>query len=272
MAEGNGTGGIGFLLKGLWDWPEVRFAAFDAIYSATLLANGGLLLTLRGDHRLHTPMYVLLATLSFWTPSAPWPRCPRYCGASPPETGDLVGRGKDVFLLAVTASEHRLAVLRPLHYAVLMDGGVCVALVAGDWPARFLNYPLHASFTFTMTFCLSNLVDQYYSDVPPVTGLSRSGPFYVLVAGVTLRSRSAEGKRRTSSTCTSCLLAVGRFYGPAIFTYIRPSCGHSPGSDGLVGMLYGVLNPLIDSLRNEKVKGALRPLLRQKALQLVNRK
>ncbi|XP_038597820.1 olfactory receptor 5B21-like [Tachyglossus aculeatus] len=241
MAEENGTGVIGFLLKGLSDRLEVRFAAFGAVYTATLLANGALLLALRGYHRLHTPMYFLLTTLSLLDVFCP------------------MAAGKDVFLLAVTASEHRLAVIRPLHYAVLMDRRVCVALAAGAWPARFLNSPLHASFTFTMTFCLSNLVDQYCCDVPPVTGLSRSGGSYVLVAGATLKSRSAEGKRRTWSICTSCLLAVGLFYDPAIITYNRPSFGHSPGSKMLVGMLFGVLNPLIDSLRNEEVK-----LLRQK--------
>ncbi|XP_038597816.1 olfactory receptor 5B12-like [Tachyglossus aculeatus] len=216
MAEENGTGVIGFLLKGLSDLPEVRFAAFGAVYTATLLANGALLLALRGDHRLHTLMYFLLNTLSLLDVFCP------------------MAAGKDVFFLAVTASEHRLAVIRPLHYAVLMDWSVCVALAAGAWPTRFLNSPLHVSFSFTMTFCLSNLVDRYYCDVP-------------------------SGKRRTWSICTSCLLAVGLFYDPAIITYIRPSCGHSPGSKRLLGMLFGVLNPFIDSLKNEEVK-----LLRQK--------
>ncbi|XP_038597681.1 olfactory receptor 5B12-like [Tachyglossus aculeatus] len=253
MAERNGTGVIGFLLKGLSDRPEVLFAAFHAIYSATLLANGALLLALRGDHRLHTPMYFLLTTLSLLDVFCPMATL--YFLVAP--------KGEDVFPLEDTASEHRLAVHCPLHYAVLMDGNVCVALAAGAGPARFLNSPLHASFTFRMTFCLSHLVDQYYCDVPPVTGLSLSGGSYVLVVGATLKRRSAEGKCRTWSTCTSCLSAVGRFNGPDIFTYIRPSCGHSPGRDGLVDMVYGVLNPLIDSLRNEEVKGALRQVLRR---------
>ncbi|XP_038597819.1 olfactory receptor 1038-like [Tachyglossus aculeatus] len=211
--------------EGLSDRPEVRFAAFGAIYTATLLANGALLLALRGDHHLHTPMYFLLTTLSLLDVFCP------------------MAAGKDVFLLTVTASEHRLAVVSPLHYAVLMDGSMCVALA-------------------------------YYYYVLPVTGLSALavggiGAFsitlgsYVLVAGATVKSRSAEEKRRTWSTCTSCLPAVSRFYGPAIITYIRPSCCHYPGSKMLVGMLYGVLNPLIDSLRNEEVKAALRQLLRQ---------
>ncbi|XP_038597498.1 olfactory receptor 5B12-like [Tachyglossus aculeatus] len=253
MAEGNGTRVTGFLLKRPSDRPEMRFAAFETDYSATLLANGAsspLLLALCADRRLHTPMYFLLTNLSL--PDVSRPTAALYFLVAP--------AGMDVFLLAVTASDHHWDVLRPLCYAVLMGGRVCVALAAGAWPSRFLKSSLHASFTFTLIICRLNLVDQYYCDVPPVTNLSRSGSSYVLVATAILKSRWAEGNRRAWSTCTSCLLAVGLFYGPAIFTYIRQSSSHSPGSDGLVGMLYSILNTLIDNLRNEEV---LRELLRE---------
>ncbi|XP_038598283.1 olfactory receptor 1020-like [Tachyglossus aculeatus] len=198
MAERNGTGVTGFLLTGLLDRPEVLFAAFHAVYSATLLANGALLLTLCADRHLHMPIYFFLANLSLLDVSRPMAAL--YFLVSP--------AGMDVLLLAVTASE-RFG--RPTF--------------------------LHAFFTFTLTFSRSNLVDQYYCDIPPVTGLSRSG------------EPLAEEKCRAWSTCTSRLLVVGLFYGPVIFTYVRQSSGHSPGSDGLVGMLYGVLNPLLDGLR-----------------------
>ncbi|XP_038599372.1 olfactory receptor 1444-like [Tachyglossus aculeatus] len=221
MAEGNGTGVTGFLLMGLSDPPEVRFAAFDAIYSATFLANAP-------------------TTIS---------------------TRPLAPVGMDLFLLAVMASEHRLAVLRPICYTVLMDGSVCVALAAGAWPAHFLNSPLHASFNFPMTFCLSNRACPALA-VGGISIFYITLGSYVLVVASILKSRSAEEKRRAWSTCTSRLLAVGLFYGPVIFTYIRPSSGHSPRSDRFVGMLYGVLNPGIDSLRDEEVKGALQKLLR----------
>ncbi|XP_038597672.1 olfactory receptor 5B21-like [Tachyglossus aculeatus] len=193
MAEDNGTGVTGFLLKGLSDRPEVRFAAFGAVYSATPLANGVLLLAVYTDRLLHSPMCFFLANLSLLDVSHP--TAALYFLVAP--------AGKDVFLLAVSASEHRLAVLCPLRYDVLIDGRVCVALLAGAWPTHFLKSPLHVSFTFTMSLCHSNLVDQYFCDVP---------------------------------------LAVHLFYGPVIFTYIRPSSGHSPRSDGLMGMLYGVLD------------------------------
>ncbi|XP_038597671.1 olfactory receptor 1020-like [Tachyglossus aculeatus] len=224
------------------DRPEVRFAAFDAIYSATTLVNGVLLLAFYTDRRLHSPMCFFLANLSLLDVSHPTAAVPKLLRGLTSRDRRSRWPGKDVFLLAVSASEHRLAVLRPLHYDVLIDGRVCVALLAGAWPARFLKSPLQVSFTFTMSLCRSNLVDQYYYDIPLVTGLSRSGGSYLLLIATILKSPLAEGKLWAWSTCTSCLLAVGLFYGPVIFTYIRPSSGHSPRSDGLMDMLYGVLD------------------------------
>ncbi|XP_038598557.1 olfactory receptor 5B12-like [Tachyglossus aculeatus] len=200
MAGGNGTSVTGFLLMGLSDRPEVRFVDFHAIYSAMLLANDFFLLALCADRRLPTPMYFFLTNVSFLDVSCPTAAAPK------------ILRG-----LAIGEWRSRWP--------------------AGAWPACFLNSPLHVSFTFTLTFCRSNLVDQYYCHAPP--------------------SRSAEWKGRAWSTCTSCLLAV------AIFIYIRPSSGHFSGSDGFVGILYGTLNSRIDSLRSEKVKGALQKLLRE---------
>ncbi|XP_038598307.1 olfactory receptor 1020-like [Tachyglossus aculeatus] len=229
MAEGNRTGVTGLLLMGLSDPPEVRFGAFDAVYSATFLAND----TVVPSHRRPT-ISLSGCTLQLYFLVAPV--------------------GMDVFLLAVTASEHRLAILRPICYAVLTDGRVCVALAAGAWPARFLNSPLHESFNFPMTFCPSNRACPALA-VGGISIFSITLGSYILVAAATLKNRSAEEKRRAWSTCNSRQLAVGLLYGPVIFTYIRPSSGHSPGSDGFVGMLYGVLNPVIYSLRNEEVKG-----------------
>lgn len=81
-----------------------------------------------------------------------------------------------------------------------------------------------------------------------------------------LKIQSVEGERKAFSTCASHLLVVFLFYGTTIFTSIHPSPSqHCPARDRLISMLYGVitpmLNPIIDSLRNREVKGALRKVL-----------
>ncbi|XP_006894067.1 PREDICTED: olfactory receptor 5V1-like [Elephantulus edwardii] len=198
--------------------------------------------------------------------------------------------GTEVFLLSVMAYDRYVAICFPLRYTLIMTKGCCVQLIAITWVAGFLNSLLHTVSTFRLSFCKSNRVNQYYCDIPPVVALSCSSTYvaemlvlvvggvlgisaflitgvsYIYIIATILKIRSAEGKRKAFSTCASHLLVVFLFYGTTIFTYIRPfSSHHSPARDRLISMLYGVitpmLNPIIYSLRNTEVKGALRKVL-----------
>ncbi|XP_021485905.2 olfactory receptor 5V1-like [Meriones unguiculatus] len=198
--------------------------------------------------------------------------------------------GTEVFLLAVMAYDRYVAICFPLRYSLIMTKVRCVQLVTGTWAAGFLNSFLHTMSTFNLSFCKSNRVNQYYCDIPPVMALSCSSTYvaemliivvggilgvgaflitlisYIYIVSTILKIQSVEGKRKAFSTCASHLLVVFLFYGTAIFTYIRPSSSqHSPARDRLISMLYAIitpmLNPIIYSLRNTEVKGALRRVL-----------
>ncbi|KAL6031681.1 hypothetical protein STEG23_012897 [Scotinomys teguina] len=195
--------------------------------------------------------------------------------------------GTEVFLLAVMAYDRYVAICFPLRYSLIMTKVRCVQLLIGTWAAGFLNSFLHTMSTFSLSFCKFNRVNQYYCDIPPVAALSCSSTYvaemlvlvvggifgvgaflitlisYIYIVSTILKIQSVEGKRKAFSTCASHLLVVFLFYGTAIFTYIRPSSSqHSPARDRLISMLYAVitpmLNPIIYSLRNTEVKGALR--------------
>ncbi|EHA98748.1 Olfactory receptor 5V1 [Heterocephalus glaber] len=139
--------------------------------------------------------------------------------------------------------------------------------------------------TFSLSFCGSGLVDQYYHDIPQIVALSCSSTYMAeilaLVIGIfgtstflttlisfsyimstILKIWSAEGKYKAFSMCASYLLVACLFYGTAIFTYLHHSSNLSSLlRDRLISMLYGVitllLNLAIYSLRNMEVKGAL---------------
>ncbi|EPY72600.1 olfactory receptor 5AL1-like protein [Camelus ferus] len=85
---------------------------------------------------------------------------------------------------------------------------------------------------------------------------------YVYIISAILRMRSAEGRRKAFSTCSSHILAVTIFYGSLIFMYLQPSSHHSLDTDKMASVFYTVivpmLNPLIYSLRNKEVKDALK--------------
>nr|XP_034992677.1 olfactory receptor 5V1-like [Zootoca vivipara] len=197
--------------------------------------------------------------------------------------------GTEVFLLAAMAYDRYVAICNPLRYTVIMSKKLCLQMAAGTWLTGFLNSLLHTVMTFTLPYCKLNRVNQYYCDIPPVLALSCASTYaaemvvlivggifgvgaflvtlvsYIHIISTILRIHSSEGKRKAFSTCASHLTVVCLFYGTTIFTYIRPSSSHHPDQDRLVSMLYGVitpmLNPLIYSLRNKEVKGALRRVI-----------
>ncbi|XP_057566503.1 olfactory receptor 5V1-like [Hippopotamus amphibius kiboko] len=202
--------------------------------------------------------------------------------------------GTEVFLLSVMAYDRYVGICFPLRYTLIITKVRCVQLTAGTWAAGFLNSLLHTVSTLCLSFCKSNHVTQYYCDIPPLLALSCSSTYVaemlILVEGGVLGSsaflvtfisyfyiiytilkiQSVEGKLKAFSTCASHLLVVCLFCGTTIFTYVCPcSSQRSPVRDRLISMSYGIitsmLNPMIYSLRNTEVKGALRRVLCYKA-------
>jgi olfactory receptor len=76
---------------------------------------------------------------------------------------------------------------------------------------------------------------------------------------------SVEGRKKALTTCSSHLTVVTLFYGAAMYTYMVPHYYHSPAQDKVFSVFYTILtpmlNPLIYSLRNKDVAGALRRTL-----------
>nr|XP_006111885.1 olfactory receptor 5V1-like [Pelodiscus sinensis] len=290
-----------FILVGLSDLPEVRFPLFllfALIYAATLAGNITILVAIATDLRLHNPMYFFLSNLSLLDILCPTITVPKMLDMLLSENKEIsfVGcmlqlyflidvLGTEIFLLAVMAYDRYIAICQPLQYMAIMSRRICVQMAAGTWISGFLNALLHTSFTFTLSFCGSNEVNQYFCDISPVMALSCSSTYtsemvilvvagvlgssafvitlvsYVYIVFAILRMNSAPGRYKAFSTCASHLTVVGLFYGTTIFTYVRPSSRYSPNQDRVISMFYGIvtpmLNPMIYSLRNKEVKRAL---------------
>ena len=93
---------------------------------------------------------------------------------------------------------------------------------------------------------------------------------YSLILAAVLQMCSNEARKKAFTTCSSHISVVGLFFGAAIFTYMRPKSFRSANHDKIVSAFYTiftpVLNPLIYSLRNSEVKGALRKCVDQCAV------
>lgn len=85
-----------------------------------------------------------------------------------------------------------------------------------------------------------------------------------IIAAV-LRIHVAEGRGKAFSACAGHLLVSLLHYGCTTFIYMRPESCYAPEQDKTVSLIYTsvtpVLHPMIYSLRNKEVEGALKRLL-----------
>ncbi|XP_002722258.1 olfactory receptor 10V1-like [Oryctolagus cuniculus] len=197
--------------------------------------------------------------------------------------------GAECFLLAVMAYDRFVAICNPLRYALLITRGLCLRMLALACISGFALSLTLTTLIFLLPFCQSHEINHFFCDIPAVLFLACSDtranevaifvvcmlilliPFvlillsYAFIIAAVLKIHSAEGRSKAFSTCTGHLLVSLLHYGCAIFIYIRPKSCYTPEQDKIVSLIYTnvtpMLYPMIYSLRNKEVKGALRRLL-----------
>ncbi|XP_004613689.2 olfactory receptor 502-like [Sorex araneus] len=198
----------------------------------------------------------------------------------------------EALLLAVMAYDRFVAICNPLLYANKMSTQVYVQLIIVTYVGSIFDA---CSFTipfFSLFFCGPNKVNHFFCDFAPLIELSCSDASipavvpsitagsiivvtvfiiaisYVYILITILKMRSTEGRQKAFSTCTSHLTAVTLFFGTITFIYVMPKSSYSTDQNKVVSVFYMVvipmLNPLIYSLRNNEIKGALKRQLARK--------
>ncbi|XP_032621268.1 olfactory receptor 14A16-like [Chelonoidis abingdonii] len=196
--------------------------------------------------------------------------------------------GADFSLLTVMAYDRYVAICQPLHYERMMNSRACVKMAAGAWISGILYSVLHTGNTFALTFCGGNMVDQFFCEIPQLLKLTCSDSYlseagvlafsvclvlgcfvfiivsYVQIFKSVLRIPSEQGQHRALSTCLPHLTVVSLFVCTGAFAYLKPTSSSPSALDLVMGVLYSVLppilNPIIYSMRNKEMKGALRRL------------
>ncbi|KAM4846164.1 olfactory receptor 5P76-like [Thomomys bottae] len=198
----------------------------------------------------------------------------------------------ECFVLAAMAYDRFMAICHPLLYSTKMSTGVCVQLLAVAYIGGFLNASSFTLSFFGLLFCGPIRVNHFFCDFAPLVEIScsahsiltivpsfTSGSIivvtviviavsYIYILITILKMRSTEGRHKAFSTCTSHLTAVTLFYGTITFIYVLPKSSYSSDQNKVISVFYMVvipmLNPLIYSLRNNEIKGALRRQLGRK--------
>ncbi|KAM6158212.1 olfactory receptor 6Q1-like [Rhynchocyon petersi] len=191
----------------------------------------------------------------------------------------------ECFLLAAMAYDRYVAICMPLRYRALVSWGTCVRLAGACWLVGFLTPTLPIYLTSKLTFCGPNVIDHFFCDAAPLLALSCSdvtlnetadilvslavllvsstvmAVSYSNIVWMLLHMRTAAERRKAFSTCAAHLTVVSLFYGTLFFMYVRIKVASSINFNKVVSVFYSIvtpmLNPLIYSLRNKEVKGAL---------------
>ncbi|XP_029437379.1 olfactory receptor 5A2-like [Rhinatrema bivittatum] len=198
----------------------------------------------------------------------------------------------ECFLFAVMAYDRYTAIANPLRYTVVINRTRCLQLATGSWVGGIFLALGQAILISNLPYCKSHIINHFFCDVPPLVKLACGDkylaeieislystvvvmvPFllvllsYVCILAAILKIDSSQGRRKAFSTCASHLTSVSLFYVPGICVYVVPKSKYSLDNDRLLALFYAViipmLNPLIYSLRNKEVKGALRNRMNRK--------
>uniref|UniRef100_A0A8D0U5J5 Olfactory receptor n=1 Tax=Sus scrofa TaxID=9823 RepID=A0A8D0U5J5_PIG len=302
MASENYTRVTEFIFRGLSYNPHLQvflFLLFLSFYIINLTGNLGMIFLIQIDSHLHTPMYFFLSHLSFVDLCFSSVVSPRMladffvkrkaisflgCALQQWFFGFFVAA--ECFLLASMAYDRYVAICNPLLYSVAMSQRLCIQLVVGPYVIGFVNTMTHTTNAFRLPFCGPNVINHFFCDMSPLLSLvcadtrinelvvfvvaGAVGVFsglsilisYVYILVAILKIRSADGRCKAFSTCSSHLTAVSILYGTLFFIYVRPSASFSLDVNKVVSVFYTavipMLNPLIYSLRNKEVKDAIR--------------
>ncbi|XP_004462429.1 olfactory receptor 13D1-like [Dasypus novemcinctus] len=280
---------------------KVLFVMCLVMYLVILLGNSTLIILTLLDSCLHTPMYFFLGNLSFldiWYTSSFIPsmlihflskkktisftRCVVQMSVS------YTMGSTECVLLAVMAYDRYVAICYPLRYPIIMSKALCVQMAAGSWGLGFLNSLTETVLAIRLPFCGRNVINHFVCEILAFVKLACTDislneiiimlgnviflftPLllicisYIFILSTVLRISSADGRKKAFSTCSAHVTVVTVFYGTILFMYMKPKSKDAT-FDKLIALFYGIvtpmLNPIIYSLRNTEVHGAMKKLM-----------
>ncbi|XP_039074274.1 olfactory receptor 4F6-like [Hyaena hyaena] len=293
-----------FVLLGLSSYRSVQrfLLAFSTVFYGTIiLGNFLVVFAVTFDPYLHSPMYFLLANLSFIdmcfsTLTVPKMIHSLYSGHKTISFQGCVIQifalhvlgGSEMVLLISMALDRYVAICKPLHYLTIMSPQMCILLLCGAWLIGLIHAVVQLAFVVHLPFCGPNEIDSFYCDLPwfiklsctdtyrmefmvtANSGFISMGTFFLLLMSyifilVTVWKRSSGGLSKAFSTLSAHITVVVLFFGPCIFVYVWPfpTVPVDKYLAILDFMITPILNPVIYTLRNKDMKMAMKRLSSQ---------
>ncbi|XP_037357676.1 olfactory receptor 4F6-like [Talpa occidentalis] len=304
MYEANYSEVSHFVLLGLSNSRPVKhfLIVFSTVfYVAIFLGNLLVVLTVTLDPHLHSPMYFLLANLSFIDFCLSTLTVPKmiFDLSSGQNTISFQGcvfqifilhilGGSEMVLLINMALDRYVAICKPLHYMTIMNPCMCIFLLSAAWIVGLIHSVVQLAFVVHLPFCGPNEIDSFYCDLPwfiklacmdtykmefmvtANSGFISMGTFFLLIISyifilLTVWKRSSSGLSKALSTLSAHITVVILFFGPCIFVYVWPF--PTVPVDKFLAILdffiTPILNPAIYTLRNKDMMNSMRRLSSQ---------
>ncbi|KAM6448889.1 olfactory receptor 13H1-like [Liasis olivaceus] len=279
----------------------VLIPVYIVSYFVAIAGNGLIVLVVVRDPQLHKPMYFFLSNLSIIDLGLTTAIIPQsianclverpvmsFAGCFTQMYAILLFGTTECFFLAVMAYDRLIAISRPLHYTFIMNRRVCIFLAAVTWVAAFM-LGIVPCLAKPARFCGNHEIDHIGCEVKSImklictdTSSSQITMYststfalllplgfilfsYMRILQAILSMPSEGGRMKAFSTCGSHLSVVTMYYGVAIFTYLLPPSKKMHEIEKILSVFNTVLtpvfNPLVYTLRNQEVLGALGRIL-----------
>ncbi|NP_001000336.1 olfactory receptor Olr610 [Rattus norvegicus] len=277
-----------FILVGFSEYPQLQiplFLLFLAIYSVTLMGNLGILVVIKINPKLHTPMYFFLSHLSFLDICYSSVFTPKLLQILIMEDRTISFTGcmiqfffictfviTEMFMLAVMAYDRFVAVCNPLLYTVVMPFQFCALLVAGTYMIGGLCAVILIYTLLQLSYCEYGIINHFGCEYSAVISVSCSDSSfsqitclvisivsesssvlitlasYVFIVVTIIKMPSKGGLRKAFSTCTSHLTAITIFHGIILLLYCVPNSNSSRLFVKVATALYTVMIPMLNPL------------------------
>ncbi|XP_054999883.1 olfactory receptor 14C36-like [Sorex araneus] len=303
----NSTIMMEFLLMGfsdVWELRVLHALSFFLMYLVTVVGNALIVTVTTLDRNLHSPMYFFLRNLSILDACYISVTVPNSCINSmlDSSTISLVGCIAQVFLvvffvyvelmfLTIMARDRYVAICQPLYYPVMMSPKICLQMTLASILSGLVYAAVHTGNTFRLPFCQSNVIHQFFCDIPSLLKLSCSDTFsnemvvvvsglvvgggcfffiirsYIHIFSTVLKFPRGADRSKAFSTCVPHILVVSIFLTSGLYVYLRPSAITATIQDMILSVFYSIIpplfNPIIYSLRNEQIKCAIKRIMKK---------
>ncbi|XP_005065061.1 olfactory receptor 5D18-like [Mesocricetus auratus] len=277
-----------FILVGFSEYPQFQiplFLLFLTIYSVTLIGNLGIIVVIRINPKLHTPMYFFLSHLSFLDICYSSVFTPKLLQILVVEERTISFRGcmtqfffictfviTEIFMLAVMAYDRFVAVCNPLLYTVVMPHKFCALLIAGTYMMGGLCAVILIYTLLQLSYCEYGIINHFGCEYSAVISVSCSDSSfsqmtclvisifsesssvlitlasYIFIFVTIIKMPSKGGLRKAFSTCTSHLTAITIFHGIILLLYCVPTSNSSQLFVKVATALYTIMIPMLNPL------------------------